>query len=310
MDDRLIPINGVIALLRGDGGWPRLLGDQGIRRHQFEVPISTPLGDIRADALLYRKDPNLILLVEAKSGRNLDAPQAQKYVAADITWLQRAGAIPNELRSSAAISIHVLFAGREEHRPDLEAALRHLDLNASLLTVGPDRARLSGASGVAGLDDFDTRHTAGLPPARLPVDHQSPDEELRELLIPLVVAAQARQDDIVSVKSLAARIVPEWAVLSHGARQRFVGRAAELLRALARGQMRGQIRYEPVAASDMRGRIIIESTPATMDPRGRTRAWQAQQTRAGRALRRPRQPVTPGQISLDELADQGGLASD
>ena len=44
MDERLIPINGLIALLRGDGGWPKTLGDAGFKRHQLEVPISTPKG--------------------------------------------------------------------------------------------------------------------------------------------------------------------------------------------------------------------------------------------------------------------------
>ncbi|HEX7290087.1 MAG TPA: hypothetical protein VF250_03075, partial [Conexibacter sp.] len=92
MDERLIPINGLIALLRGEGRWPGLLGDQGLRRHRLEVPVSTPRGDFRADALLYRRDPDLVLLVEAKSGRNIDAAQAEKYVAADATWLRRAGA--------------------------------------------------------------------------------------------------------------------------------------------------------------------------------------------------------------------------
>lgn len=310
MDERLIPVNGLIALLRGEGGWPRLLGEQGLRRHQLEVPVSTPSGDFRADALLYRREPNLILLVEAKSGSNIDRAQAEKYLAADVAWLRRTGAIPPSLRASPDLAVHALFVGREEHRAALEAGLRHLDMEAPLLTVGSHRARLSGASAVNGLDDFDHHHHAGLPPARLPVDHQSPGRELLELLIPLVIAAQAREQDIVSVESLAERIVPEWAVLSHGARQQFVGRIAQILRALAGGEMRGQIRYEPADGADMRGRLIIDSTPASKDPRGRTRAWQAQQRRAGAALRRPRPPRIAGQLSLDELADQGGLADD
>ncbi|HEX7290775.1 MAG TPA: hypothetical protein VF250_06560, partial [Conexibacter sp.] len=208
------------------------------------------------------------------------------------------------------LGVHAMFVGREEHRAALEAGLRHLDIEAPLLTVGRSRVRLSGASAVAGLDDFDVHHRGGLPPARLPVDHQSPDAELRELLIPLVIVAQAREDDIVSVASLAERILPEWAVLSHGARQQFVGRVSQLLRGLAAGEMRGQIRYEAGDGQDMRGRLIIDRTPATNDPRGRTRAWQAQQTRAGAALRRPRPPRIAGQLSLDELADQGGLADE
>lgn len=310
MDERLIPINGLIALLRGEGGWPGLLGDQGFERYQLEVPITTPLGDFRADALLYRCDPNLILLGEGKSGRNIDREQAQKYLAADLPSLTRTGVIPPQLRRANAVSVRTLFVGREEHRGELERGLRHLGINTPLLTVGPNRVRLSSASGTPGLDDFDVHHSAGLPPGRLPVDHQSEDQDILEVLLPQVVACQARREDIVSIESLAASTVPEWPVLSHGARQAFLGRIAELLRRVAAKEMRNQFRYEPVIEPDSRGRIVLLTSPAMRDPRGRTRAWQAQQTRAEAALRRRGARPIPGQLSLDQLADEGGLADE
>lgn len=310
MDERLIPINGLIALLRGEGGWPGLLRDQGFKRHQLEVPVTTPLGEIRADALLYRRDPDLILLAEAKSGRSIDEQQARRYLAADTASLARTGVVPHPLRRAAEVAVQALFVGREEHRAGLEASLRHLDINAPLLTVGADRVRLSDASGTASIDDFDVHHSAGLPPARLPVDHQSGEQEILEILLPEVIARQARQEDIVAIETLAATVIPEWPVLSHGIRQRFLGRLAELLRHVAAHEMRGQFRYEPLAQPDSRGRIIFESSPAARDPRGRTRAWQAQQGRAEAALRRRGTRPIPGQLSLDDLADSGGLADD
>jgi hypothetical protein len=42
MDERLIPINGLLALLRGEGNWPPQLREQRFRRHQLEMPIATP----------------------------------------------------------------------------------------------------------------------------------------------------------------------------------------------------------------------------------------------------------------------------
>ncbi len=309
MDERLIPLNGLLALLRGDGNWPAILRDQGFRRHQFEVPISTSLGDFRADALIYRREPDLILLCESKSGRNVEAEQAERYVDADVSWLRRAGAVPPELvQLEDAVPVRPMFVGREEHRAELETGLRRLDITAPLLTVGASRVRMSGASGVPGLDDFDVRHDSGLPPARIPVDHQSSDEDLLELLIPQLIAAQARAEEIVSVNSIAERILPEWPVLAHGARQRFIGRLDTLLVALAGGEFRGQFRYERPRGTGDRGRLVIESTPAARDPRGRTQAWQAQQHRAERTLRRRRGQEAPGQMSIDELADDGGLA--
>jgi hypothetical protein len=310
VDERLIPINGLIALLRGEGAWPGLLRDRGFQRHQLELPISTPLGDIRADALIYRREPDLIVLCESKSGRNVEEAQARKYVAVDSSWLRRTGGVPPELRNVDRVNVRALFIGREEHRADLEAGLHQLGIDAPLLTVGSERVRLSGTSGIPGMDDFDVHHEGGLPPGRIPVDHQSSEQDLLEALLPQVVAAQARNDDIVSVESLAERVLPEWPVLAHGARGAFITRIADVLRRLAAGEMRGQFRYEGLAEPYTRGRIVIEATPATRDPRGRTQAWQAQRRRAGIALQRRLEREIAGQLSLDELADQGGLAEE
>lgn len=310
MDERLIPINGLIALLRGEGRWPGVLRDQGFKRHQLELPISTPLGDIRADALIYRCAPDLILLCEGKSGRNIEEAQARKYVAADFSWLRRTGVIPPELKNKDDVEVRTLFIGREEHRTGLETGLRKLDIDAPLLTVSADRVHLSEGDGILGLDDFDVPHEGGLPPGRIPVDHQSSKQDLLEVLLQQIAAAQARSEDIVSVESLAERVLPEWPVLSHGARGDFIARIAEVLRQLAAGEMRGQFRYERLAQPHTRGRLVIEATPAARDARGRTQAWQALQRKAGAALQRRLEREAAGQLSLDELADQGGLAEE
>ncbi len=73
MDKRLVPLNGLIALLsNSDDKWPKFLRDQGWHRHQFEVKIASSLGNLRADGVIFRLAPNVILLCEAKSGRNID----------------------------------------------------------------------------------------------------------------------------------------------------------------------------------------------------------------------------------------------
>jgi hypothetical protein len=309
LDKRLIPITGLIALVRGDGGWPDLLRAQGLQRFQLEVPLATSAGNTRVDALLYRVEPNLVLLSECKSGRNLDEDQIKRYIAADAEALRRAGAVPPALTRVADFEVRTLVVGLEEHRATIEAAIRRLDIDTPLLTIGRERVRLSGASAVAGLDDFDEQHQTGLPPARFRVDHQSDDEQLEAVLVPEIIAAQARAEDVVDVEILSQSLLPEWPVLSHSARRDFVRRAESLVRALAAGEFRGQFRFEP-AIGTLRARLVIEVSPATKDPRGRTQAWQAQQRRAERALRRPRQPSIPGQLSIDDLAGGGGLVED
>jgi hypothetical protein len=308
VDERLIPINGLLALLRGEGGWPRLLGDQGFRRHLLEVPLSTRLGDLRADAVIYRCDPNLILLCEAKSGRNLDEEQAHKYVAADLTALRRVGVVPHQLRGAQDVAVHPLFVGRQEHQADLEASLRRLRIAAPLLTVGSKRVRLCAGREPNGLMDFDCPHGGALPPARVPVDQDSSDQDLLELLVPEIVAVLARNVEYVQVERIAEHVIPEWPILAHGqARSRLIHRIVELIKGPISRELRGQVRYEPLRQPDTRGRIVVESTPATRDPRGRTQSWQALERRAARVLKRSPAAQIPGQLSLDDLADEGGL---
>jgi hypothetical protein len=309
MDPRLIPVNGLIALLRGDGGWPPLLKEQGFQRYQLESPLTTPLGDTRIDAVIFKVSPALVLPCECKSGENIDEEQARKYLAADPALLRRTDALPPQLRKATDVTVLPMFVGTEENRPELERGLRHLDIDAPLLTVGPSRIRLSGASGITGLDDFDHRHGNGLPPARLPVDHQSPSEEIQELLLPELIAAQARGEDIVPIEAVCAAVVPEWGILSPGMQGSFIRRTEDAMRRLLQGDLRTHFRLDP-GGSNRRSRVVIETTPAVMDPRGQTQAWRAQQRRATRMLRGKAQVQPEAQLSLEDLAEQGGLADD
>jgi hypothetical protein len=308
VDKRLIPLNGLIALLRGDAQWPSLLRDQGWQRHQFEVLVSTPVGDFRADAVLFRTAPPLVLLAECKSGKNLDEEQARRYLAADATALRRAGTLPAAFRTED-VPVRAMFVGLEDERAALEHGLRELEIEAPLLTVGSRRVRLSGASGVPGLDDFDQRHGGGLPPARFPVDHQSPEDEIQELLVPQLTAAQARGLEFIGIESLCEALLPEWALLGLGVRQSVIQRCEAILRRLTTAAMRRDFRYEPRTGTTQ-GRVVILRTPAAFDPRGATRAWQAAQGRAARSIGRQPQPQIEGQLSLEDLAETGGIADE
>lgn len=312
MDPRLIPINGLIALLRGEGGWPCPLGEAGFKRHQLEMPLITKEGEVRADALLYREAPDLILPCECKSGRNVDLKQGEKYLSLDVAWLRRSGAIPPPLSESESIAVQTLYVGTDEHRPDLEQGLQQIGA-VPLLTVSAKRIQLSGAGRTPGLLDFIQLHDAGLPPARLPVDHQSEDDEILELLIPAIVAAQASLKDHVGIDGLCEHILPEWPILGAKARSEFIGRITQLAKGLAAGDMKGQFRYEAPSGLQPHppGRLVILDTPAKRHPQGRTQAFQAQQRKAEKVLRRKsRKGPIPGQTSLDDLAQEGGLADE
>lgn len=312
MDSRLIPVNGLLALLMGDGGWPRILGDAGFVRYQLEMPLSTKHGEVVADAVIYRQSPDLILPCECKSGKHVKSEQTEKYLSLDVGWLRRNGAIPPPLQESKALAVQTLYVGTEENRPGLEKGLQPLG-TVPLLTVGDGRAQLSSAGRTPGLRNFNQSHDAGLPPARLPVDHQSDDHEILEHLIPAIVATQASLRDIVSVERLSEDILPEWPILGSKARREFVGRIAQLAIGLAASDFKGQFRYEPPSGKQPHtpARLVILDSPATRHPQGRTQAFQAQQRRTEKVLRgKSRSAPNPAQTSLDELAQEGGLADE
>jgi len=230
----------------------------------LEVPLNTKEGEVRADALVYRQSPDLILLCECKSGKNVDVEQAEKYLSLDVSWLRRSGAVPPPLRESTSIAVQTLYVGTDEHRPDLEQRLQQLGA-VPLLTVSAERIQLSGAGRTPGLLDFIELHSAGLPPARLPVDHQSEDHEVLELLVPAIVAAQASLRDHVGIDGLCGDILPEWPILGERARREFIGRVTQLAKGLAAGEMKGQFRYEPPPASS-RTHLAAWSSPTAPRP--------------------------------------------
>lgn len=301
-----MPLNGLLALLRGDLVWRPKLAEQGFRPSLLEATVQSSAGTIRADALIYRSDPALVLLGEGKGGANIDEPQARSYVAADATALRRAGTIPHDLRGVDPLPVAPLFVALEENRARIELGLTEAGIHAPLLTVGRDRIRLTGSSSVDGLDDFDIHGTFGLPPARVPIDHQSADEEILELALPQIVAAAARREQFVDVMALCAGLIPEWPLMSRQAREALTRRVEQALRGAFAGPLRDTYRLDP--GGQAHARVAILRTPADLDPRGATQSWQSQQKKASASLGRTRTPPIPGQISLDDLAEEGGLA--
>jgi hypothetical protein len=271
--------------------------------------VFTSLGNAVADAILFREDPDLVVLSEAKSGRNIDEDQARTYAATDAHSLRRAGTMPPLFGRGRDPAVACMFVGLEEERADLETALTHLGINAPLLTIGRDRVRLSDTSAVHGLDDFDRVHESGLPPARVRVDHQSPPSEIQELLVQEIVAGQARGEEHLDTEALCQAMLPEWPILSHSGRRLFIRRVEEVARSLAQGAMRRDIRFEPTSGQT-RSRIAVIHSPVQFDPRGATQSWQAVERRAARALGRTPRPQIPGQMSLEDLAGEGGLAAE
>ena len=67
MEPRLVPINGLTALMTGDGGWPRPLSTAGYRMHGIEATIFTAAKRrVVVDALMAHDATGTVVLSECK----------------------------------------------------------------------------------------------------------------------------------------------------------------------------------------------------------------------------------------------------
>jgi hypothetical protein len=299
VDSRLIPLNGVVALLRNEPSWFSALADQGFRLHLIEADVQSTPAVIRADVIFYRRDPDLIILCECKSGKNIQPRQARSYVAADFAGLRQRGTNPGHL--PAGTPVQAVFAGLEPERDALVESMQREGIEAPLLTIGPGRACLEIA-GVTGMEEFDVEdRRAGLPPMRFRIDADSPSTEIKELVVPEIVAAQSRGDEFIDLNGLAQDLLLDWAALGLPAQRGFVKRLKDAGRELAQDGMRGDISVE--SGNNIAPRITILRRMVERDPRGAPQAWQAQARRAAQALGRGDGPAAeaPAQMSLDDL---------
>jgi hypothetical protein len=303
VEERLIPVNAVLALVARDGGWFGDLAEQGFRLHALELDVQSTPGIIRADVVLYRLDPDLVLLVEGKSGLNVEERQARGYDAAEIAGIRARADLPNELVGRSAVVVCPLYVCLQEHREEIVRSLAALELEAPVLSVGPGSAMLDGPV-PAGLERFSRSDPRlGLPPARIRLDRESPLEEFMSVLLQRVVAAAVQGEIHVEFDEVARGIFQaHWVHLSVQRRRDVISRLKSAAAQLVRGELRGFIRVE--GSSSVPHRVVVVDSPASADPRGAPQKWQALMRRAARDLGREgpsiveRQP----QMSIDDLA--------
>ncbi len=300
MDPRLRPLNALLALVHPDGAWFHDLANQGFRLHSIELKVQSSAGLVVVDAVLYRSDPDLVLLCEGKSGRNVEEEQAKKYALADAAALRRGGSLPVDIAQDAQVA--PVFVVMNEVRSDVEAALQGWGIEAPVLSINRGFARLDGPC-PEGLEPF-VRDQAPRrwPPGRIRVDHQSSLEEVAELLAQQIGAAQAKRQPVLDLAEAASWIYRAWPELSQSGRREFLRKLKECARLLAGSSLKGTIRLDP-GSNNVPPRILIERTPADLDTRGMPQAWRAQARHLGADLGRGggSPPEEDLQLSLDDL---------
>lgn len=298
MERRLIPVNGVLALLRADGGttWPNDLATQGLQLHLLEADVYSTPQSVRVDVMAYRADPDVIVLFECKSGRNISPSQARGYCNATFDGVKRRTTVPAALRGRSDVAVLPVFVGLADDGEALVESMAREGIEAPLLLVGAQGATLERSTH-GGLSDFASRgDDYGLPPGRIVVDADSPSVEIRELLVQQVGAALSRGDAVLGMAEAAATIHPYWASVARPAQAAFVERLKEAARDLARTDLKQDLRYE--SDNHVNPRLVVLANPVSADPRGAPQAWQALGRRAAQALGRTQRPQIEGQLSM------------
>lgn len=285
MEPRLLPVNASLALVLGGGNWPTPLADAGYRLFVIEYAI----GEVVADLVLTAADH--LVLVECKSGANVDREQAQAYGRISFTDVRRALTL-----DPGTVEHCVLFVCLEEH----EARIRlGLPPGMALLVVGEKRVRLHPEG--TKLPPIDVA-VPGPPPPIVIVDHDSPASAYDALVTAQLVAAAARQEVLIDVTSIARAIVANFNAYGRAARELVSKRIRECLRTLlAKGT--GLAPYFALEkGSQHDGQVVrVLKNPSKSDPRGAPQAWQALQ-RAARGGKRKKPDVPEGQLDLWGLA--------
>lgn len=296
MEPRLIPFNGWIALMTGDGGWPSPLGDAGFRLAGLEWPVTTSEGAVVIDGLGI-DDARLILLAsECKSGQNVEPRQARAYGAIAVADVARQMTAASSARTVQAV--YVCLEGAEER---IQTGLDSVGSKAPVIVIGTDHARVQDRAGGSSIGAWRVSVPVGPPPRLVPVDADSPKSELREFLLPAIIAAARRNLSVVPVNSLLDSALPYWALLGRNARERIRKKAVAAIRDLATTEFKDFFRVEKGGPEIDREVVKILKSPSKFDARGETQGWQALQRKGQRALRGEKPTKTPGQISLEDL---------
>ena len=305
MDPRLLPLNGLLALLAQDGAWFNDLAAQGFRLHGLELDVQSEPGVIRADAVLYREAPDLLLFCECKCGVNVEERQARGYSNATVRGLRSRASVPAPFAArEAEVSTAALFVAVDENAVAIEAHLHRLEIDAPVLVIGRGVAELRGRL-PNGLERFAQNDAGrGHPPTRVRVDRLSPVQEFMEIVVQRVGAAQAQGLPFIEVEQLSLALFPGWARpgVSFQARRELRAHFIGAVRELERSGFGATIRVEP-GGNDVPARILIMQSPSSADPRGAPQAWQAQARRAAAALGRTGAGAAErvAQLSFDDL---------
>jgi hypothetical protein len=301
VEPRLVPVNAVLDLSLAEGLNPAPLATAGWTVAALEVPVRLGTGTVVCDLVLFNAEAGHLLVVEAKSGANLEPEQGRKLLALTPGLLIVAGGIT--VPRPVPLQCEVLYACLAENADRIALGADQAGLGVPILAVGEREARLLRPQ-VASLRlsaALDAPVIWSYPIAQIvPFDHESPGEAFDQPVRAELVAVTAQVRPSITIRALTEQAVRHFPLYGRAAQNRLVRNVREAARRAAEAEPE-RFRYEH-ATGVTEDRMAILRSPETFDRRGRTQGYQAiWGSRVGRVRRRAE---IPGQIDLFSELDE------
>ncbi|WP_430787630.1 hypothetical protein [Actinoplanes sp. G11-F43] len=293
MESRLLPVNGLVGLVTAGDVNRAVLAEAGFRIAGLEVPAAAHGRKVVIDVLLFNEVTNHLVLVESKSGANIEEGQARTYRDLPPAAAVQAGYVT--VRSRSQPTAETLYVCLAEHAGRIRLGLKAAGVPFPVLSVAPRRIELldgefaSKAISAALEGGVDL---IGPPPRLIPFDHESPVEVVEQFVQAEMVAMLAHRREVVTVTSLTESVARHYGLYAHRAQQALRVKVASAVdRVVAAAPDR--FAHDRKTGVRPEGLVRFLRTPEDLDRRGRTQAYQAL-GRSGRS----RHTADPNQLDL------------
>jgi hypothetical protein len=175
LERRLVPINAFIGLCDPSPPWPSTLADAGFRLAALEVPVVTEAGTVTLDGVAHSRATDELLVVECKSGANIEEDQARRLATVQAASVVRSAAI--SLGTPAAPQVEVIYLCLEEDTERIVLGLEKVQWQRAVLALSTTHLRMvRGPLTLPSLRDRfrDPIPLRGPPPGFITVDPESP----------------------------------------------------------------------------------------------------------------------------------------
>lgn len=298
MENRLVPINTLLALLRPNDINPPALADAGFQLAGLEIPARGTEGSVVIDALLLHAETSHLVQVEAKSGANVENVQAVRYGTVRVQDVVQSAYVTLPARTPpTSETVYICLA---EHYDRVRLGLDKLGLSYPIMKISPGSLALDHADTASSqlAQAFAGGHVplAGPPPRLIPFDEDSDVEIIKPRVLAVLVEAMSHRLTELTLHSLAERATPHYGIYGRRAQGQIKRKIAEAARGVAAAE---PLNFAYVPANSSRDALVkILRTPEANDPRGRTQAYQAVGRESIAGKRRKTRPEIPGQIDL------------